>query len=103
MISQPLPNCKTEFFKEEDVGSYDNIALHQRYTYKFYSNFGANKNLIFILKRWVKNLWRLTHLTELRVVAAKRGVSLKKISNNLVMSLHVLSENIILLGGWREF
>ena len=29
MISQPLPNFKTQFSQKEDVGSYDNIALNQ--------------------------------------------------------------------------
>ena len=31
MISQPLPNIKTHFFQKEEVGSYDNIALNERY------------------------------------------------------------------------
>ena len=30
MISQPLPNLKTQFSQKEEVGSYDNIALNQR-------------------------------------------------------------------------
>ena len=32
MISQPLPNFKTQFFfQKQEAGSYDNIALNQRY------------------------------------------------------------------------
>ena len=31
MISQPLPNYNTKFSQKERVGSYDNIALNQRY------------------------------------------------------------------------
>ena len=31
MISQPLPNFKTQFYQKEEVGRYDNIALNQRY------------------------------------------------------------------------
>ena len=30
MISQSLANCKSQFSKKEEVGSYDNIALNQR-------------------------------------------------------------------------
>ena len=30
MISQPPPNFKTQFSQDEEVGSYDNIALNQR-------------------------------------------------------------------------
>ena len=30
MISQPLPNFKSQFCQKEEVGSYDNIALNQR-------------------------------------------------------------------------
>ena len=32
MISQPLPNFKGQFSQKEKVGSYDNIALNQRYS-----------------------------------------------------------------------
>ena len=31
MIAEPLPNFQTQFSKKEEVGSYDNIALNQRY------------------------------------------------------------------------
>ena len=31
MISQSLSNLKSQFSQKEDVGSYDNIALNQRY------------------------------------------------------------------------
>ena len=31
MISQPLSNLKTQFSSKEEVGTYDNIALNQRY------------------------------------------------------------------------
>ena len=31
VVSQPLPNLKTQFSQKEDVDSYDNIALKQRY------------------------------------------------------------------------
>ena len=30
-VSQPLPNFKSEFSPKDEVGSYDNIALNQRY------------------------------------------------------------------------
>ena len=30
MISEPLPNFKTQYSQKEEVGSYDNIALNQR-------------------------------------------------------------------------
>ena len=31
MISHPLPKFKTQFSQKKKVGSYDNIALNQRY------------------------------------------------------------------------
>ena len=31
MISQPLPSFKTQFYREEEVGSYDNIALNMQF------------------------------------------------------------------------
>ena len=31
MISQPLPNFKSQFSQNVEAGSYDNIALNQRY------------------------------------------------------------------------
>ena len=31
MISQPLLNVESQFPQKEEVGSYDNIALNQRY------------------------------------------------------------------------
>ena len=31
MISQPLPNIKTQFSQKEKVGIYDNIALNLRH------------------------------------------------------------------------
>ena len=31
MISQPLPNFKSQFSQKEEVGSYDIIAPNQRY------------------------------------------------------------------------
>ena len=32
MISKPLPNFKSQFSQKEEVGSYDNIALNQRFS-----------------------------------------------------------------------
>ena len=31
MISQPLPNLRTQFSTKDEVGTYDNIALNQRH------------------------------------------------------------------------
>ena len=31
MILQPLPNFKTQFSPKDEVGSYDNIELNQRF------------------------------------------------------------------------
>ena len=37
MISQPLPNFKSQFSQKEEVGSYDNVALNQRFLHAYYS------------------------------------------------------------------
>ena len=55
MIPQPPPNFKTQFSPKDEVGSYDNIALIQRYK----STEQANASAVFIEKDVPKDKNRL--------------------------------------------
>ena len=46
VISQPLPNCKTQFSQKEEVGSYDKIALNQRFLANQIQCIGVRKRLL---------------------------------------------------------